>query len=265
MACKLMHVKIASLRRSNIRKYFDHDKVAQLGESLRTMGQLQPILVGPGAVDLYDGEYRVLAAELIGMPELLAMVSDEPITPEKLPRLQFATAVHRNDLTGYEKYEFMAALRDASPQATIAELAREVSLDAKMVKILLSPSACIPEAREALKHGGICISDCYTLSLQPLEEQAILLEERLSGVSRDELARRGRKRRNRTASAVRTNSIRMALGSGITLILKGTDISLDDAIEALPEAQKEMRRAREQGHDVKTFQALIRKRESAAS
>jgi hypothetical protein len=109
-------------------------------------------------------------------------------------------------------------------------------------------------------------SDWYAISKAATrEEQAVLLEKRLAGASRDDIEREGRKRRNGSAPVVRTNSIRMTLASGITLVLKGTDISLDDAIEALPEAQKEMRRAREQGHDVKTFQALIRKRESAAS
>ena len=150
---------------------------------------------------------------------------------------------------------------------TNKQLADEVlDMDASMVPRLLSVFDCIAEVQEAARKGRIGVSDWYAISkAETPEEQAVLLARKLAGASRDDIEREGRKRRNGTVSAVRTSSIRMTLPSGITLVLKGSDISLDDAIDALPEAQKEMRKAREQGHDVKTFQALLRKREATGT
>src|SRR5262249_13865293 len=153
-----------------------------------------------------------------------------------------------------------------NPSATSKDLAGRIHRDPSNLTRIMSLSRCIPEVQKAAAEGLLGPSDWYAISKADTpEQQAELLARKRAGASRDEIEREGRKRRNGTAPAVRTNSIRMTLASGITLVLKGTDISLDDAIEALPEAQKEMRRAREQGHDVKTFQALVRKRESAAS
>ena len=45
---------------------------------------------------------------------------------------------------------------------------------------------------------------------------------------------------------------------GVSVSVTGKDVSLDDLIEALGDAQKEARKAREQKLDVKTWQRVMR-------
>jgi ParB family chromosome partitioning protein len=44
----------------------------------------------------------------------------------------------------------------------------------------------------------------------------------------------------------------------VCIVASGNGLSLDDLIESLGEAQKEAKKARDQGLDAKTFQAVLR-------
>jgi hypothetical protein len=48
------------------------------------------------------------------------------------------------------------------------------------------------------------------------------------------------------------------LPCGVCLVASGKDLSLDDLIDSLGEAQREAKKARDQGLDVRTFQAVLR-------
>ena len=243
MGYKLAKVRIKALRRNNIRKHFDPEKVRQIGESLATVGQIVPIIVGPGDV-LYDGEYRALGAEQQGIDELLAMISDELLTPDGLVKLQYVSAALRTDLKQWERADALKAIRDANPDATIAELARQVSCDPKLFRMYLSPFECIEAVQAAFRSDAIGISDTYPISQAPPEEQAALLDLKLStNASRDDLAREGRKRRRGSGPPVRVSRIKCLLSSGVTLTISGQSIGLDELIDALAEARKEALRA----------------------
>jgi len=126
-----------------------------------------------------------------------------------------------------------------------------------MVTRLLSPSKCIEAAQAALCEGKIGISDCYAISKLPADEQAGLLAKKLSGASRDAIEQAGRKQRTAPA-AVKVTRIKAVLPSGVSIVASGEGLSLDDLIESLGEAQREAKKAREQGLDAKTFSAVLR-------
>lgn len=48
------------------------------------------------------------------------------------------------------------------------------------------------------------------------------------------------------------------LPSGVGIVFTGEELSLDDLIEALGVAQKEAKKAREDGLDAKTFSAVMK-------
>jgi len=64
---------------------------------------------------------------------------------------------------------------------------------------------------------------------------------------------------------VRVKRIACPLPSGVSIVVSGEELSLDDLIEALGEAQKEAKKAREQGLDAKTFRAVMKDKAKAAS
>ncbi len=83
---------------------------------------------------------------------------------------------------------------------------------------------------------------------------------KLSGASRDAIEQAGRKSRNGTAPAVKVARVKCVLPSGVNVVVSGEGVSLDESIDALSEAIKEMKRARELGYTAKTFAAAMKDR-----
>jgi len=234
------------------RKTFAEADLRSLGESMKAHGQLQPVGAKPDGTLLW-GERRWRAAQLVGLKDLQVIITDKPLTEAEIRVIQLTENMHRVDLTGYEKWLACSELMGMNPQWGMKDLAEAVQLDPSMVTRLLSPSKTIPAWQEALKEGKAGLSDCYAASKLPESEQAGLLALKLSGASRDAIEQAGRKSRNGKSAAVKVNSIRCPLSSGTTVVVKGNELSLDDAIEALTELLKAMKKASEEGIDGKTF------------
>jgi ParB family transcriptional regulator, chromosome partitioning protein len=246
------------------RKHFDQTDLKALGCSLRDRGQLQPIGVRPDGTLLW-GERRYRAAVLVELPTLDVIVTDRAMSDSEIRLVQITENMHRADLTGSEKWLACAELMCMNPAWQMKDLAEALHLDPSMVTRLLSPSRCIPAAQEALAAGKIGISTCYTLSkCATPEEQAKMLAAALNGTSRDELEAAGRKKRNGTTEAVRVQKVKCVLPSGVNVVVSGEGVSLDESIEALGLAIKEMRRAKELGYTAKTFAAAMKDKAKAA-
>ena len=92
-----------------------------------------------------------------------------------------------------------------------------------------------------------------------------MLRLKLSGTSRDGLAEHVRKQKRDAAPQVRVKRIACPRPSGVGIVVTGEELSLDDLIEALVEAQKEAKKAREQGLDAKTFSAVMKDKAKAGN
>jgi ParB/RepB/Spo0J family partition protein len=244
------------------RKHFVEAELRLLGESLKVK-QLQPVLAKPDGT-LIAGERRYRAARLVGLPALDVIVTEEPLTDTQVKVIQLTENVHRADLTGFEKWRACVELQQINPQWMAKDLADHLNLDPSMVTRLLSPSKCIRPVQEALAAGKLGISDCYAISKLPEDGQAELLALKLSGASRDAIEQAGKKKRT-AAPTVRLSRVKCVLPSGVQIVVSGDGISLDEVIESLAEAGKEAKKAREQGLDAKTFQAVLRDKAKAGS
>jgi len=238
------------------RKHFEEADLRQLGESLKVK-QLQPVLAREDGW-LISGERRLRAAQLVGIPDLMVVVTDEPMTELQLRIFQLSENLHREDLRDSEKWQACAELLFLHQKWTNKDLAAHLKLSESTVTKYLSPSRCIPEVQQALEAGKIGITTCYEMSRVPSEQQAELLRLKLSGTSRDGLAEHVRKQKRESIPQVRVKRIACPLPSGISIVASGEELSLDDLIEALGEAQKEAKRARDQGLDAKTFSAVMK-------
>jgi ParB family chromosome partitioning protein len=238
-----------------VRKTFDEADLRRLGESLKVK-QLQPVLCQPDGT-LIAGERRFRAAKLVGLASLEVKIADETLSDSQIRVWQLTENMQRADLTGHEKWLGCAELMCMNPGWQMKDCAEALHLDPSMVPRLLSPSKCIPAWQEALAAGKVGISDCYAASKLPEAEQAGLLALKLNGASRDSIEQAGRKRRNGTTPAVKVAKVKCLLPSGFTVIVSGEGVSLDDAAEALADAIKEMKRARDLGYTAKTFTAAM--------
>lgn len=238
------------------RQHFDEAELRRLGESLKVR-QLQPVVARPDGL-LIAGERRLRAAKLVGLAELQVVISEEPLSESQLRIFQLTENVHRADLRDSEKFRACEELLRLNSGWTNKDLAAHLKLGESTVTKYLSPGRCIAEVQEALEAGRIGITTAYELSRAPQEQQGELLQLKLSGTSRDGLADRIRKQKGQSTPQVRVKRIACPLPSGLSVVVSGQELSLDELIEALGDAQKEARKAREQGLDAKTFSAVMK-------
>jgi hypothetical protein len=172
--------------------------------------------------------------------------------------IQLEENIHRADLTGYEQSQGAQELLRLNPDWDQKTLANHLHMDASSVTRLLSPTKCSIAWQEALRDGKVGISDCYAASKLEESDQGGLLALKLSGASRDVLESQGRKKRGGHAPAVKVPSIKVALANQVSVVVKGEAIDLEQGIEALKDAIKAMTKARDNGLDAKTAQAVWR-------
>jgi ParB family transcriptional regulator, chromosome partitioning protein len=256
----------------NIRVTVDEQEIRLLGESLKKR-QIHPIFVlADGTV--IDGSKRVRAALAAGLTELLAVVSDEPLTPEQIRELQLISAFHRSDPSPFDKWQAMEAVKASHPDWSNKQLADLLDIDPKMIKVLLSPGGCIEAARDSLRKGEIGISVAHELSLLPPEEQQPLLDLKLGGGSRDDVAQLGRERRNGNGTvpsvakdgreAPKLVELEIPLPGGRAVVIKGED-TLPAVLELLKKLSKEVEAAVGKNLTAKKFQKKMRHLSEAAN
>lgn len=89
------------------RDEFDPDSLAQLAESIRQQGILQPIIIAPanGGYILVAGERRWRAAQLAGLEKVPAIVLQQKPDDEKLLFIALVENLQREDLDPVEEAE----------------------------------------------------------------------------------------------------------------------------------------------------------------
>jgi hypothetical protein len=249
-------------RGTNVRtKQRTEAELRELGKSLRER-QLSPVWAKADGT-LLIGFGRLEAAELEQVDALDVVIIDEPLTEADILLIQAQENMLRQDLSDYEKVCIVERLQTLCPKLMAKDIAERLHVDPATISRLMAASRVIPAAREALEFGGITMSHVYAISKVSETEQHELLRLALGGASREAIETERRKRRGRNGSAVRLNRIKWPLTSA-TVIVTGDAIDLDEAIEALTAAAKEMRRARDEGHDARSVQALFQSRSAKA-
>ncbi|MBI1348654.1 ParB/RepB/Spo0J family partition protein [bacterium] len=239
-----------------VRQEFDENDLRQLGESMKTHGQLQPVLARADGT-LIAGERRLRAAQLVGLPTLQVIITEESLSETQIKVIQLTENLHRSDLRDSEKWRAFEELLRLNPGWSNKDLATHLKLSESTVTKYQAPSRCVPEVQDALVAGQVGITAVYEISRAPADQQAELLRLKLSGTSRDGLAERVRKQKRSATQQVRVKRISCPLPSGVGIVVTGGELSLDDLIEALAETLKEAKKAREQSLDIKTFSLLM--------
>lgn len=239
------------------RKHFDEPGLRELGESMKARGQLLPVLAKPDGT-LVAGERRWRAAPLGSLTELLTIITDRMLSDTEIRLIQLTENMQREELSGYEQWLGGAELMSMNPTWQMKDLAAQLKKDPSSVTRILSPSKCNAAWQQALKDGKVGISDCYAASKLPEEGQTELLALKLSGASRDAIEQAGRKKRNGKGPEVKVSRLKVPLAGGATVQVSGPAITLDDAIQATQDALKALKKARDEGLDSKTAQAVFR-------
>ena len=149
------------------RRYFDPEKLADLAESIKVNGVIQPIKVRPnpdagaGKPDfmIISGERRWRASGLADQPDIPAVIEDDELSAGRLYAQQLAENLDREDLNPVEKAEAIQARIDElkgqgiqnAVEQVAGELGKSVSWVSKNTQILKYS----PEVRQLVHSGKI--------------------------------------------------------------------------------------------------------------
>lgn len=263
----LEEVDLDTLTFDNIRQHVDPGFIHSLSESLKK-GQLHPIVVHMPDRLVLDGQQRVMAGKHGGIKKLLAVLTTQQLTRAQIKRLQFVSAYHRAPVGSYDQAVAIRDIKADEPETTNKDLGETLDIDGSTVGKLLTLFTCTQEVQDAAKAGKLGVTDWYPISRLAPEEQAAMLALKRDGASRDTLARESRKRRSENTRpgetlAARASKIRIELTTGVTVTVSGVDLDLDQAIEAVNDAHKEMRRGRDLGLNARTIVSVARDKAKA--
>jgi ParB family chromosome partitioning protein len=137
------------------RRTFDQSRLAELAESIRTRGVLQPIVVRPlagGSFELVAGERRLRAAQMVELETIPALVRDT----EDWERLDLALAENmaRVDLNPVEEARACAMLVD-DVGLTKQEVGRRVGRSRVAISNLVRLLELPEEALELIETGAL--------------------------------------------------------------------------------------------------------------
>jgi ParB family chromosome partitioning protein len=140
---------------SQPRKHFDEGDLAELADSIRSHGIIQPLIVedaGDGGWLIVAGERRWRAARLAGLTEVPALIRS--YSEEKRQEVSLIENVQRSDLNPMEEaaaYKALMELTGLSQDETAARVGKSRSTVANALRLLKLP----PAARQALEKGEL--------------------------------------------------------------------------------------------------------------
>ena len=151
------------------RKHFDDAALADLADSIREHGIIQPLTVrklASGYYQIIAGERRWRAARLAGLTQVPAIVIEAD--DRKMTELSLIENLQREDLDPIEEAEGYKTLMD-SYQLTQEEAAERVGKSRSAVANSLRLLGLCPEVREMLQNG--VLSGGHARALLPLKAE----------------------------------------------------------------------------------------------
>ncbi|MFZ5697312.1 MAG: ParB/RepB/Spo0J family partition protein [Pseudomonadota bacterium] len=137
------------------RRDFAEDKLAELAESIKAQGMMQPIVVRPISEKRYEiiaGERRWRAAQLAGMEKVPCVVKD--VGDEAALAMSLIENIQREDLTTMEEAVALNRLQEEF-SLTHQEVADAVGKSRATVTNLLRLLSLSPEAKTLLERGDL--------------------------------------------------------------------------------------------------------------
>lgn len=156
----------------NPRKSFDVAKMAELTESIRMRGVMQPILVRPHPTSLgwqiVAGERRVRASRAAGLEVIPAMVRE--LDDATALKLALTENLQKADLDQLEEAEGYHALMHEPHNLTVDQVAEEIGKSRSYIYSRVRLMALGAAAREAFREGRIDTSRALLIARVPGEK-----------------------------------------------------------------------------------------------
>jgi ParB family chromosome partitioning protein len=270
---QIQHIPLSRIKTADqVRKVFDKAVIAAMAESLRTIGQLQPIRVrrveaGAGVDEHYylivDGELRVRGATLPpALQTLAAIIEGKDLSDGEIIHRQLIANCHRDNLKPVEKARAIVRLMKETGWSATQTAAKLVIPDASLSR-LLSLLKLSDDLLKQIDAGQIAESAAAELArIEDPARRAELAAQLVKGeITRDGLSgirKRERKPAN-SESITAISRVTAQLGNGRVVTLSGSGLhSLDVMIQWLEDLLAKARKARPQGLAIETFSKMLR-------
>ena len=150
--------------------HFDESKLAELAESLRTQGLIQPITVRPNSegYEIVAGARRFRAAHLAEMDEIPVRIVQ--LSDEQALEWQLIENSQRVDVHPYEEAQGFQRLLDL-PGYDVATLAEKTGKSDSLIYARLALLQLIPEVAEAFQEERITASHANLIARLPQDSQ----------------------------------------------------------------------------------------------
>lgn len=160
------------------RKTFDEDKLAELADSIRQNGVLQPILVRRKGqkYEIVAGERRYQASKLAGMKEIPAVVRE--IDDDKVFQLALIENLQRSDLSPIEEakgYKQLLTSRSLTQEELAKILSKSRSAIANTMRLMDLPV----EVQHMMEQGLLTAGHARAILAVPSEEGRIKLAKKV--------------------------------------------------------------------------------------
>lgn len=160
------------------RKTFDEDKLAELADSIRQNGVLQPILVRRKGqkYEIVAGERRYQASKLAGLKEIPAVVRE--IDDDKVFQLALIENLQRSDLSPIEEakgYKQLLMSRSLTQEELAKILSKSRSAIANTLRLMDLPV----EVQHMMEQGLLTAGHARAILAVPSEEGRIELAKKV--------------------------------------------------------------------------------------
>ncbi len=177
------------------RRKFREEVLAEMAESIKKHGLLQPISVrkkANGRYELIAGEQRLRAVKLVGLSTVSAVILD--VTPEESAELALIENLQRSDLNVMEEARAYASLIK-SRGCTQEELAKALGKTRSYIANIVRLVGFSPNIQQLLIDGKATIGQLRPLlALQKLDDQEevakLIVRENLSARDAEALVNR---------------------------------------------------------------------------
>lgn len=252
---------------SQVRMHFDPETIQGLAESLKEIGQLQPIRirkVGDKFL-IVDGERRYRAARKAGMTTLAVIIEDKELNKGELIQRQLIANCQREELTPLEKSRAIRDLMDATgwnASQVSAKLGVSNATTTRLLSLLNLPAAL----QRKVEQGQIAVSAAYELAkVSDADRQAELSQQLANGqLTRDGLTGTLKADRKETMAAATPSRATAVLAPGRSITVTSDGLDLERFIQLIEDLLAKARKVRPQGVELSTFIKMLRDQSKAA-
>ncbi len=158
MAVKELPLKDLFIGKGQSRKTHVSRELTELADSIRTIGQLHPIVVCesstmPGKYEILTGQRRYLACQELGKEDIWATILDRPIPEEEAKVISFAENIIKTDLPKEDVIDMCTYLWKIYGDHKI--IAAKTGLPPEKVRENVKYISLIPELREVVDSGTV--------------------------------------------------------------------------------------------------------------